>query len=168
MSTSLIFTPDSAITIATNTFIRVPIILRYEDIDLISFVKDLIVGYTPKIPIYHNDGTLLAVSVNSRIFKTKEGEKAGVTIENRPQLQVCKLDGREIFEIHQQRGDSFKMFAELHTNDGHFVKADDNIFSNIINADGTSLKIGGLTMRGCTISDSPVGIYFDRNGSFSI
>ena len=163
----LIFTKYPIIKIATNTFINTPIILRYEELNLIEVVNDLVLGYATKIPIFHPDGTHLAVVVNSRIFPTKEGEKAGITIDKRKGIWVCKMDNKELFEIRQQEDNLFKTTAELYTNDGSFIKCDDNPDVKIFN-NGKELTIGALTMVDCTFSNCPVGLHFKKNGAFSM
>lgn len=57
MEKSIIFQASPRVTIATNTFINVPVVLKYEDINLIEIVKREQLGYTTQIPIYHQDGT---------------------------------------------------------------------------------------------------------------
>ena len=127
----LIFNQSPEIKIATNTFINVPIILKYEDLNLIEVVKDLTMGYTTKIPIFHSDGTDLGVALNSRFFPTEEGKKAGVIVDKHPGLWVCKLNGQELFEIRQEKPNLFKTTAELYTNDGSFIKLDESPDINI-------------------------------------
>lgn len=56
----LIFTSSPVMTIATNIFINVPIILQYEEVPLVQIVKAHPAGFTTQIPIYHSDGTYLA------------------------------------------------------------------------------------------------------------
>src|SRR5665647_2388524 len=111
----LIFSSQYKFELATNTFVNVPVILKYEDIDLISVIKGETVEYTTKIPIFHADGTHLADAKGSRLFKTPEGEKAGLKIDKYPNLWVGIMDGKTIFEIKQQAPDSFKTTAELYT-----------------------------------------------------
>lgn len=164
----LIFNQSPIIEIATNKFINVPVILRYDDLNLIEVVKNLDLGYQTKIPIYHSDGTYLAVAINSRIFLTKEGEKAGIVIEKHPKLWVCKMDGKELFEIHQQDDGSFKTIAELFTNDGSFVKCSDLNASQAFDLKGNEIRFGGVIMRGNTFKGCPVGINIKSNGSIII
>jgi hypothetical protein len=51
----LIYQTVPRVTIATNHFENVPIILQYDDTPLISIVQEQNLGYTTKIPIYHPD-----------------------------------------------------------------------------------------------------------------
>ena len=162
----LIFTEYPIIKIATTTFINTPVILRFEELNLIEIVPNLLLpGYATKIPIFHPDGTQLATAINSRIFPTKEGEKAGITIEKYKSVCVCKMNNKELFEIRQQGDNLFRTTAELYTNDGFFIKCMDNPHVQII-SNGEDLTIGGLTMRNVKFNGRPVGIHLDRNGSF--
>jgi hypothetical protein len=56
----LIYQTSPAVTLATNLFVNVPVILQFDDTPLISVVKEQALGFTTEIPIYHADGTYLA------------------------------------------------------------------------------------------------------------
>jgi hypothetical protein len=75
MENKLIFLEFPFVTIATNTFIGVPIILRYEEENLMEITKSETVGFTTKIPIYHSDGTYLAVAMETDYTKLKMVKK---------------------------------------------------------------------------------------------
>lgn len=156
----LIFNQSPEIKIATNTFINVPIILKYGDINLIEVVKGLKMDYTTKISIFHSDGTSLGVAYNSRFFRTEEGEKAGVIVDMHPNLWVCKLNGRELFEIRQEKPNLFKITAELYTNDGAFIKIDENPSINITR--NNLLSVINQMMTNCIISDVNVAIMINK------
>ena len=162
----LIFTSSPAIKIASNTFINTPVILRFEDLNLIEVVKGLELGYEMKIPIFHPDGTHLADSHNSRIFLTKDGKNAGITMDKHPGIWVCKMNNKELFEIRQQEDNLFKTTAELYTNDGFFIKCFDNPLVQLLNDNG--LTIGKLTIEGNLIANKSIGINFKKNGAVTI
>jgi hypothetical protein len=164
----LIFTNQYKFELATNIFVNVPVILKYEDIDLISIIKESNVEYTTSIPIFHSDGTHLANAKGSRLFKTKEGEKAGLKIEKHPNIWACSLDGKTIFEIRQKSPEFFKTTAELFTNDGFFVKCLDTTSLGKIDINGDSLQIGGVNMSGNTFTGGQTGVWFRKDGSVSI
>lgn len=166
MENSLIFQTSPRVTIATNTFINVPIILKYEDINLIEVVKEQGLGFTTQIPIYHQDGTYLAKVTGNRMYLTKDGEKVGLKIEKHHGLWVCSMDKQTLFEIQQQTGDSFKTTAELYTPDGYFVKCTDAPTPGLIDNTGNSLKIGGMIMSGNIINGSKIGVWLKKDGSF--
>lgn len=165
MKNSLIFQTTPEVTLATNKFINVPFILKYEDTNLIEIIKEEGLGFTTQIPIYHNDGTYLAKVNGNRIFLTKDGEKAGLKIEKHQNLWVCSMDKKTLFEIQQQTGDAFKTTAELFTPDGYFVKCTNSPTPNIIDTTGNELKIGGVIMSGNTFFGSQIGIWLKKNGS---
>jgi hypothetical protein len=164
----LIFTNQSKFELATNTFTNVPVILKYENVDLISIIKESTLAYTTKIPIFHSDGTHLADAKGSRLFMTKEGEKAGLKIEKHPNIWACSLDGKTVFEIRQKSPEFFKTTAELFTNDGYFVKCLDSPSPGLIDVNGDNLKIGGFIMSRSSINGFKTGIWIRKDGSLSI
>ncbi|WP_026995189.1 hypothetical protein [Flectobacillus major] len=168
MENSLIFQNSPQVTIATNKFINVPVILKYEDTNLIEVIKEVGIGFTTQIPIYHQDGTYLAKVNGTRMYLTKDGEKAGLKIEKHQNLWVCTMDKQTLFEIQQQTGDAFKTTAELYTPDGYFVKCSASPSPNLIDTTGNELKIGGIIMSGNTFIDCRIGIWLKKNGSCSI
>ncbi len=166
MENSLIFQTSPRVTLATNTFINVPVILKYEDINLIEVIKEQGLGFTTQIPIYHQDGTYLAKVTGNRMYLTKDGEKVGLKIEKHQGLWVCTMDKQTLFEIQQQTGDSFKTTAELYTPDGYFVKCTDSPTPSLIDTKGNALKIGGIVMSGNIISGCKIGVWLKKDGSF--
>lgn len=72
----LVFQNTSEIILATNTFINVQEILKFEDTNLIEIIKEENLGFTTKIPIYHSDGTYLTKVVGTRVFPTELGKKS--------------------------------------------------------------------------------------------
>jgi hypothetical protein len=164
----LFFNDSSAISIASNTFINVPIILRYDNLNLIEVVKDLQIGYYTQIPIYHPDGTKLAVAKGARIFNTKEGEKAGVVIDKYPNIWVCRREKQTLFEIRQQSPNLFKTTAELYTNDGYFIKCTDNPHIDLFDKSASSMSVGGAEFSGCHFENLRVGIQINKDGTMSI
>lgn len=164
---TLIFQSTPIVTIATNTFVNVPVILKFEDTNLIEIKKELGIGYTTQIPIYHSDGTFLAKFNGTRPFTTEEGKKAGVIIEKYPKLWVCKIGKQTIFEIHHHSGDEFRMIAELFAPEGYFVKCND-LASDLIDFSGKSLNIGGVMMSGNKFIGCKTGIWLRKDGSCTI
>ena len=162
---NLIFTELPAVTIATNTFIRTPIVLQYEDTPLIQVVKHQEAGYTTEIPIYHSDGTYLAKAVGSQLYPTPQGRQAGVILEHPDRMTVCKLGSRVLFEISRTEAAALKTTAELHAPDGYFIKYADGVPQPLLfNATGNYLNIGTNVMMNCTFSDCQIGIWIHRDG----
>ena len=168
MENSLIFQTSPKVIIATNTFINVPVVLKYEDTNLIEVISEQNLGYTTQIPIFHSDGTHLANIKGNRMYLSKDGEKAGLKIEKYQGLWVCTLEKQTLFEIQQQTGDSFKATAELYTPDGCFVKCSSSPTPNLIDASGNELKIGGFVMSGNIFNDFKTGIWIKKDGSLLI
>lgn len=163
----LIFTSRPVMSLATNTFVNVPIVLQYEDIPLIQIVKVESAGFTTEIPIYHPDGTYLAKAVGSRLVLTPEGDKAGLSLTYPDKMTVCKLGKRVLFEIIREEAASLKTRAELFAPDGYFVKMTDSPEVDLFDADGP-LKIKGFTMSGNTFVNCRIGIWIKKDGSIAI
>jgi hypothetical protein len=156
------------VTIATNTFVNVPVILKYDDINLIEIVKEEGLGYTTQIPIFHNDGTYLAKVNGTRMYLTDDGKKAGLKIDKYDMLWVCKMNEQTMFEIQQQPGDTFKTSAELYTPDGYFLKCSDNAMPNLIDINGNAITLNGIAMSGNTIVGCKIGLWVKKNGGFAV
>ncbi len=161
----LIYQSSPIVTLATNNFINIPVIFQYEKTPLIEIVYEQSIGYTSKIPIYHPDGTYLAKVNGTRVYPTEDGKKAGITMNEYSDQWICKMDDKTIFEVHHQKGDSFKLFAELYTPDGCFVKFEDNPKPSLINITGNDINVGGVSMSGCTFNNLQIGIWLKKDGS---
>jgi hypothetical protein len=169
---TLLFFKSPAVTIATNTFVNVPVILQFEDTPLIEVVRtevteDKRIAFTTQIPIYHPDGTYLAKAVGSRLFTTKEGEKAGLVLRYPKNMTVCELEGKTLFEIHRQGAAAISAHAELYTPEGAFVKCPASLKPQLF-LGGTEIKIGGVTMIGNTFAGVRIGIWMRKDGSLAI
>mgnify|MGYP006332198791 CR=1 FL=1 len=164
----LVFQASPTVTLATNRFINVPIILQFDETPLISIVHEQELGFTTEIPIYHSDGTYLAKVKGTRIYATDEGKKAGINMRNPAGMTVCEMDGKTLFEIAHQTGDAFRTHAELYTPAGYFVKITDAPTPQIINSSYQQLQIGGIQMSGNTIVGCRIGIWLQSNGSYGI
>lgn len=164
----LIYQTTPTVIFSTNTFINVSTILQFDDTPLISVVKEQDLGFTTEIPIYQSDGTYLAKVRGTRVFPTEAGKKAGILLRSLPELTVCELNGRTLFEIAHQKGDAFKAQAELYTPSGYFVKSTDKALPNILKSDGLVLKIGGIQMTNCSFSGCRIGIWLKSDGSIGI
>lgn len=164
----LIFQTSPTVTLATNKFINVPVILQYDETPLISIVKEQELGFTTEIPIFHSDGTYLAKVKGTRVYPTEDGEKVGIEMRHPEGMTVCEMNGSTIFEIQHQKGNAFKTQAELYTPTGYFVKSTDNPTPRIIDSNGNELKIGGVHMNGCSFSGCRIGIWLRSDGSCAI
>lgn len=163
----LFFQTSPHVTIATNIFINVPTILKFEETNLIEVIKDQNIGYTTQIPIYHPDGTLLATAKGNRLFLNKDN-KANLTMNKLANVWECKRDKETLFEIHIQQGDSFKISAELYTPEGYFVKFSDQPSPELIDMNGNALNIGRLIMAKSTFRNVKTAIWMHKNGGLDI
>ena len=164
----LIFQSSPSITVATNTFINVPVILKYEDTPLMEVIKEQSVGFTTQIPIYHSDGTYLAKVKGNRIFPTEAGKKANINIIDEPGKFICSLENKVMFELIHGIGDSFKANAELYTPDGYFVKCSDSPKPGLLDTSGSVIQIRGIAMSGNIFKNLSIGIWIRKNGSVDI
>lgn len=144
---NLMFSQIPAITIATNIFVcKIPV--RYKDEALLEFVKDIRVGGCyPQIPIYHPDGTKLAVAKGSQLYSTAAGQKAGVEMIYPQGATVCRMGGRPLFEIRRQGAAALKMDAELCTFDGQFIKWTEHFIGVLLLNGQDCLRLGGTFQR---------------------
>ena len=88
---NLTFTSVPAVTLATNTFINIPVVLQFDDVPLLSIIREHGLNYTTEIPIFHPDGTYLAKVNGTRVFRTEAVEKAGIELRALPHLTVCTV-----------------------------------------------------------------------------
>ncbi|WP_404363190.1 hypothetical protein [Marinobacter sp.] len=164
----LIYQTAPRVTLATNHFVNVPIILQYDETPLISIVREQQLGFTTEIPIFHQDGTYLAKVNGTRVYPTEAGKKAGIAMRNPKDMTVCEMDGKTLFEIYHEKGDAFRAQAELYTPTGFFVKSTDSPMPQVINTDGNALQIGGMVMSGNMFSGCRIGIWLKSDGSCSL
>ena len=164
----LVFQSSPSITVATNTFINVPVILKYEDTPLIEVIKEQGIGLTTQIPIYHSDGTYLAKVKGNRIFPTEAGKKANINIRDEQGKFICSLENKVMFELTHGIGYLFKANAELYTPDGYFVKCSDSPKPELFDTSGSGIQIGGMFMSGNIFNNCPIGIWIRKNGSVTI
>ena len=169
MENILMFFQSPRVTMATNSFVNVSVILQYEELPLVEVVKVEPAGFTTQIPIYHPDGTYLAKAIGSLLFSTKEGQKAGLALKYPKNMTVCELNGQVLFEILRLGDDALRAKAELFTPDGAFVKCTDDEMPRLFFGEKEiALQIGGVAMIGNTFTNSRIGIWVKKDGSLSI
>ena len=164
----LVFQSSPTVTLATNQFVNVPVILQFDDTPLISVIREQALGYTTEIPIFHADGTYLAKVKGTRVFPTQAGEKAGIAMRHPQGMTICEMNGKTLFEIAHQAGDAFRTQAELYTPTGFLVKSTDTPTPQIIDSKGQELRVGGVHMRNCSFSGCRIGIWLKSDGSCAI
>lgn len=165
---NLIYQTSPAVNLATNVFINVPVVLQFDDTPLISVVKEQSLGYTTEIPIFHADGTYLAKVNGTRVYATDAGKKAGVVMRDLPSITVCEVAGKTIFEVFHEKGDAFRIHAELVTPSGYFVKVAEAPEPTVLKSDGQSLQIGSLSMRGNVFHGCRIGVWLKSDGSCAL
>lgn len=164
----LVFQSSPRIIVATNTFVNVPVILKYEDTPLIEVIKEQGIGFTTQIPIYHSDGTYLAKVKGNRVYLTEAGKRANIEIRDTPGKFICSLERQVMFELSHGVGEAFKANAELYTPDGYFVKCSDAPKPELFDLTGAAIKVGGITMTGNLFQNLSVGIWLRKDGSCAI
>jgi hypothetical protein len=164
----LYFESSPRITVATNTFINVPVILKYEDTPLIEVIKEHGIGFTTQIPIYHSDGTYLAKVKGNRVYPTEEGKKVNIDIKDMPGMFICSLENKVMFQLSHGVNEAFKADAELFAPDGCFVKCSDAPKPELFDLTGNAIKVGGITMIGNIFQNLSIGIWLRKDGSCAI
>lgn len=164
----LVFQSSPRIIVATNTFINVPTILKYEDTPLMEVIQEQGVGFMTQIPIYHSDGTYLAKVKGNRVFPTEAGKKAKIEIRDTPSKFICSLENKVMFELSHGVGEEFKVDAELYAPDGYFIKCSDSPKPELFDVKGNAIKAGGITMMGNVFQNLSVGIWLRKDGSCAI
>jgi len=128
---------------------------------MVEFIKQMSTShteeFTSKIPIYHSDGTQLAVAKGNQLYLTEAGENAGVKMRHFPDATVCELNGKPAFELRRKGAAALNMTAELFTCDGAFLKWSEESLTGAVSLEPGALKIAGLTMSGNVIQ-AEVGI----------
>lgn len=162
---NLFFSSTPKVIVATNIFINVPVVLKYEDTPLIEIILEQGLGFTTQIPIFHSDGTYLAKVKGNRVFPTEDGKKANITIRDTEGKYICSLGNRVMFELTHGVGDEFKAAAELYAPDGYFIKCSDAPKPELLDISGNAIQAGGVTMMGNIFQNVSIGIWLRKDGS---
>ncbi|MCH8830267.1 MAG: hypothetical protein IID45_11885, partial [Planctomycetes bacterium] len=89
MGMEIIFQEHPEVHIGGCVFRNVPVIIQHKDTPLLEVGKYEPAGFTTRFPVYHSDGTKIAVVKGARIFLTEEGKRASVTLRNPADMTVC-------------------------------------------------------------------------------
>lgn len=163
---SLVYQNHPIVTIGTNTFIESPLILAFEGTPLIEIVQEIdLGGYTPKVPIFHPDGTQIAVIKGTRVYLTEEGRKVGIAIDKLQEVTFCKMENQTLFEIRHSSADTFLMYAELYTPEGYFIKYSDNPNPVLKDDHGQLIKALQRTQYS---THKGTGIHVSKNGGIAV
>ena len=166
---SLVFFKSPEVEYASNFFKDVPVILQYDDSPLIEVIQEQDAGFTTQFKVFNQDGVYIAKVKGSQLFLTGEGSKSNLILRHPANITVCELDGQTLFEVRRKDAAALRTEAELYAPDGRFIKANNQgIPSELVSTDGSSLRVGGLTMIGNYFSGCRVGIQLRSNGSIGL
>jgi len=164
---SLVFAESPAVTFATNTFVNVPVILKYGDTPLIEVVGALDAGFTTQFVIYDDSGTKMAVVKGTQIYLTSEGERDSIELRHPQGKTICERGSQTLFELERIGPAAFKAAAELYSPDGRFVVAQHDVMPALFES-GQPLSIGGLLLQGNYFNGVAVGVHIRSDGSIAI
>jgi hypothetical protein len=160
-----------SIIVATNTFINVPVVLKYEDTPLIEVVEVMAkhaISFTTQVSIYHPDGTYLAKVRGNRVYPTEAGKKADIKVGDTPGRFICSLGNRVVFELSHGVGDAFKADAELYAPDRYLVRCSDAPMPVLFSPSGHAIQVGGAMLSGNVFANLTVGIWLRKDGSCAL
>ena len=165
----LVFQSHPNVEFGGNIFINVPVILQFDDQPLIEVKKVELAGFTTEIPIFHEDGTYLAKAVGSSLYRTPDGEKAGLRMRRPDKKHVCELNGRTLFVMERTEAAALKTEAELYTPTGVFVRySAENHVLDLPDGSSKGLEVQGVKMIGNRFMGCDIGILVTSDGKFSI
>ena len=165
----LVFQESPIIEIGTNLFKNTPVILQYDDMPMIEVVTHVGAGYEIKIPVFHQDGTKLAVVKGAQLYLTADGKKAGVELLHPAGKTVCQFGDRTVFEIAREEAAALRTVAELYTPDGAFLKCTNVSFGgHVLGKDQKPLTLGRMAVQNMIFEGMAIGIRVMRNGSIRI
>jgi hypothetical protein len=151
--------------IATNTFNNVPIILQYNEVNIIEFLPAPVitnVSRETKIALFHPDGTLLGHAIGARIIETEAGKKAGLKLEHPDRMTFAKMGNRTLFEMRRPLAAVISLEAELFTQNGYLVKLKNDL--GLLSDKNVPITLNGVTLIGNTIKDYRIGIKMNSQG----
>ena len=154
-------------TFATNTFVNVPVILKYDDPPLVEVVQTVDVGYSTQFTIYDDSGVKLAVVTGTQIYATKAGRTANLELLHPQGKTVGQRGGQTLFEIERIGAAALKAAAELYAPDGRFVVAQHDVLPTVLDR-STPLEIRGTPIQGNYFDGVAVGVHLRGDGSIGI
>ncbi len=164
-SDTLLFINWPRVTMGSNTFIDVPVILRYDHLNLIEIINEPGFGYTTQIPIFDAEGNYLATAKGSSLIKSDEADISDLELVCDDNKTTCSLDGKTLFEITREDGDSFEIKAELYTPEGYCVKYISDETPELFDKQGYEVRLGGLLRDESAIEGCHVGFWITQNGT---
>lgn len=164
-SDTLLFINWPKVTMGSNTFIEVPIILKYDNLNMIEIIKEPGFGYTTQIPIFDAEGAYLATAKGSSLITTDESEIGELTLDHSGDVTTCTLDGKMLFEITRSEGDEFLIKADLYTPEGYSIKYISDETPELFDKQGYEVRLGGVLKDESVIEGCDVGFWLTQNGT---
>ena len=161
----LLFINWPKVTMGSNTFIEVPIILKYDNLNMIEIIKEAGFGYTTQIPIFDAEGTYLATAKGSSLITTEEPAIGDLTLDHTGDITTCTLDGKMLFEITRSDGDEFLIKADLFTPEGYSIKYISDETPELFDKQGSEVRLGGILKDESVIEGCDVGFWLTQNGT---
>lgn len=161
----LLFINWPKVTMGSNTFIEVPIILKYDNLNMIEIIKEAGFGYTTQIPIFDAEGTYLATAKGSSLITTDESAIGDLTLDHTGDITTCTLDGKMLFEITRSNGDEFLIKADLFTPEGYSIKYISDETPELFDKQGSEVRLGGILKDESVIEGCDVGFWLTQNGT---
>ena len=164
-SDTLLFTNWPKVSMGSNTFIDVPTILKYDNLNMIEIIKEPGYGYTTQIPIFDAEGTYLATAKGNSLIFSDETTDGDLKLEQDIDGTTCTLDGKMLFEITRSDGDSFDIKAELFTPEGYRIKYISDETPELFDKQGNEVRLGGVLKDESVIEGCDVGFWLTQNGT---
>jgi hypothetical protein len=153
--------------LGTNLFVGVPVVLKYDETNLIEIVSILQAGYTTRFSLFNSDGEKIGKVVGSRLIKTDIGQKCGLEEEHRDKVTALKLGTQTLAEIRRTEAAALKTEAELYVPDGKTIKIHSET-AELLSPFNGSLRLGGTILTRNTIENCSVGIKLSSDGGVGI
>ena len=164
-SDRLLFINWPKVSMGSNTFIDVPAILKYDNLNMIEIIKEPGYGYTTQIPIFDAEGTYLATAKGGNLITADESEIGDLKLDHDKDVTTCTLDGKMLFEIARSDGDSFDIKAELFTPEGYRIKYISDETPELFDKQGNEVRLGGVLKDESVIEGCDVGFWLTQNGT---
>lgn len=161
----LLFINLPKVTMGSNTFIDVPVILKYDNLNMIEIIKEPGFGYTTQIPIFDAEGTYLATAKGNSLITTEESQMGDLTLDHSDDTTTCTLDGKTLFTIIRADGDEFLIKADLFTPDGYSIKYISDETPELFDKLGSEIRLGGILKDESVIEGCDVGFWLTQNGT---
>lgn len=161
----LLFDTWPKVSMGSNTFIDIPVILKYDQLNLIEIIKDPEHGYFPQIVIFDSEGNYLATAKGSHLIRNEESTMVDLKLDQADDTTICTLDGKTLFKIIKTGSDAFKIKAELFTPEGYCVKYISDETPELFDKQGYEVRLGGMLKDESVIEGCDVGFWLTQNGT---